>query len=78
MKILVIQNLIGSFKLIKFTLEMDLNKIFSINFNIEGLILNLDFMKIIEDGFFNTLINENKCFKLDEKIKMKFLLFLLC
>ena len=36
LKILVIQNLIGSFKLIKFTLEMDLNKILSINFNIEG------------------------------------------
>ncbi len=29
-------------------------------------------MKIIEDEFFNNLINENKCFKLDEKIKMKF------
>ena len=29
-------------------------------------------MKIIEDEFFNNLINENEYFKLDEKIKMKF------
>ena len=58
--------------------EFIINKIVSINFNIEGLILNLDFMKIIEDGFFNKLINENKCFKLDEKINNEIFYYFYC
>ena len=58
--------------------EFILNKWFLINFNIEGLILNEDFMKIIEEGFFNNLIKEKQCFKLNEKINSEIFYYFYC